>query len=60
MINKQNEKWNENIETCLDCGIKWKKINKPCPVCFSSKSHYATKEQNEFDEGIGGQHNFEN
>jgi len=30
-----NEKWNENVETCSDCGIHWKKIGKPCPVCYA-------------------------
>lgn len=29
------DNWNENIETCSSCGIKWKKIGKPCPVCYS-------------------------
>lgn len=29
------EKWNENVETCSDCGIQWKKIGKSCPVCYS-------------------------
>jgi len=29
------EKWNENVETCSDCRIHWKKIGKPCKVCFS-------------------------
>jgi len=27
--------WNENVETCSDCGIEWKKIGKQCPVCFA-------------------------
>lgn len=30
-----SEKWNENVETCSDCGIQWKKIGKSCPVCYS-------------------------
>lgn len=34
-----NEKWNENIETCSDCGIEWKKIGKSCPVCYSPAEH---------------------
>lgn len=29
------EKWNEHVETCSDCGIRWKKIGKPCPVCYA-------------------------
>lgn len=29
------EKWNENIVTCSDCGIQWKKIGKTCPICFA-------------------------
>ena len=29
------EKWNENVETCSDCGIRWKKIGKSCPVCYA-------------------------
>lgn len=29
------EKWNENVETCSDCGIQWKKIGKSCQVCFA-------------------------
>jgi len=29
------EKWNENVTICSDCGIKWKKIGKSCPVCFA-------------------------
>lgn len=29
------ERWNENIEECSDCGIKWKKIGKSCPVCYA-------------------------
>ena len=29
------EKWNENVETCSGCGIKWKKIGKQCQVCYA-------------------------
>lgn len=29
------EKWNEHVETCSDCGIRWKKIGKSCPVCYA-------------------------
>lgn len=32
---EQLEKWNENVETCSDCGIKLKKIGKHCPVCYA-------------------------
>jgi predicted amidophosphoribosyltransferase len=35
MKRKSKEKWNENVETCSDCGIEWKKINKSCSVCFA-------------------------
>ncbi len=30
----KREKWNENVETCSNCGIEWKKIGKSCPVCY--------------------------
>lgn len=33
------EDWNENIEECVQCGIKWKKIGKQCPVCYSWSDH---------------------
>ena len=29
------EEWNENVEKCSSCGIKWKKIGKQCPVCYT-------------------------
>ncbi len=32
---KIQEKWNENVEPCLGCGIQWKKIGKSCPVCYA-------------------------
>jgi len=32
---ERKEKWNENIETCSDCGIGWKKIGEQCPVCYA-------------------------
>jgi len=35
-ITSKIEKWNENVETCSDCGIEWKKIDKRCPVCYSN------------------------
>ena len=35
MTEDKEEKWNENVETCSDCGIHWKKIGKQCPVCFA-------------------------
>jgi hypothetical protein len=31
----KKEKWNENVETCSDCDIEWKKIGKSCPVCYA-------------------------
>ena len=34
-----DEKWNENVEICDGCGIKWKKIGKPCRVCGHNKPH---------------------
>jgi len=34
----------ENIETCSDCGIKWKKIGKSCPVCFAPKEKHGGPE----------------
>ena len=34
--NTKIEKWNENVEICSYCGIKWKKIGKQCPVCYSN------------------------
>lgn len=34
-MKKKIEKWNENVEECSECGIKWKKIGKSCPVCFA-------------------------
>ena len=37
---EEREKWNENIETCSDCGIKWKKIGKSCPVCYAPAEHH--------------------
>jgi predicted amidophosphoribosyltransferase len=39
MNDPANEKWNENIETCSDCGIHWKKIGKSCPVCYARLWH---------------------
>lgn len=33
------ESWNENIEKCDGCGIKWKKIAKQCPVCYQWSEH---------------------
>src|ERR1035437_5341242 len=33
-VKEVKEKWNENVETCDGCGIKWKKIGKQCPVCY--------------------------
>lgn len=34
-----DEKWNENVEICDGCGIQWKKIGKPCPICYHDKPH---------------------
>ena len=34
------EKWNENVETCSDCEIKWKKIGQQCPVCYAPKEKH--------------------
>lgn len=31
----KEEEWNENVETCSDCGIQWKKIGKQCPSCYA-------------------------
>lgn len=33
------EKWNENVEKCEQCGIKWKKMGRQCPVCYSWSEH---------------------
>lgn len=33
------EDWNENVEECVQCGIKWKKIGKQCEVCYSWSEH---------------------
>jgi len=42
------EKWNENVETCSDCNIQWKKIGKPCPVCFApAEKHNCEKCESE-------------
>jgi predicted amidophosphoribosyltransferase len=46
MNDPANEKWNENIETCSDCGIHWKKIGKSCPVCYAP-AEQSTREQKE-------------
>jgi predicted amidophosphoribosyltransferase len=35
MTETEKEKWNENVETCSDCGIQWKKIGRSCPVCYA-------------------------
>lgn len=35
-----NSKWYENVETCSDCGIHWKKIGITCPVCYSPMEHH--------------------
>jgi hypothetical protein len=32
--NKKKEEWNENVETCEECEIHWKKINQQCVVCY--------------------------
>lgn len=32
---KREDKWNENVETCSNCGIEWKKIGEQCPVCYA-------------------------
>ena len=32
---KIQEKWNEHVEPCSDCGIQWKKIGQSCPVCYA-------------------------
>ena len=29
------EKWNENVVTCIGCGIQWAKPGKQCPVCYT-------------------------
>ena len=29
--------WEDNVEECSDCGIKWKNMGKSCPVCFAPK-----------------------
>lgn len=42
-----NEKWNENVETCSDCGIHWKKRGKSCPVCYAP-AEQSTRERKEF------------
>lgn len=44
---KQEEAWNENVETCSGCGIKWKKIGKQCQACFAlaeKRTNSPTKE----------------
>lgn len=48
MKNKQKsreEKWNENVEECEGCGIKWKKINQQCPVCFATNKTQNSREE---------------
>lgn len=37
---KMEEKWNENVEACSDCGIQWKKIGKSCPVCYAPPENH--------------------
>ena len=44
---KRTAKWNENVETCSDCGIHWKKIGESCPVCYAP-AEQPTRERKEF------------
>ena len=43
---KRVEKWNENVETCSDCGIHWKKIGKCCPVCYAPAEEHDEQDFN--------------
>lgn len=38
------EKWNENVQECSDCGVQWKKIGKPCKVCYAPPEKTTTTE----------------
>jgi hypothetical protein len=40
-----DEKWNENVETCPSCGIKWKKIGEQCPACYDPGRTKSAKEK---------------
>lgn len=44
-LNLLKEKWNENVETCSDCSIRWKKIGQACKVCYAppEKTNPTTK-----------------
>ena len=42
-LEKSEEAWNENVETCSGCGIHWKKIGKQCEVCYAPPENLTPK-----------------